>query len=110
MCKVHSDMHDIWHRCVHVHELLDKLNTFQEYYQRNRQLQLQSDLQVPADFAGKPQIWLGRIVGFFLVEDRVQRTATTLPVSTQVICPEAQATQTALHVHNRQQHWHIAYM
>ena len=74
-------------RCIQVHECLGRVATFQEYYQRNRQLQLASDLQVPPDFAAKPREWLARVAGFFLVEDHVQRTATALPASSQAPPP-----------------------
>ncbi|KAK9807943.1 hypothetical protein WJX73_005699 [Symbiochloris irregularis] len=63
------------HRALHVHEALGKLQLFQEYYQNSRQRQLQTELQPPthAAFIAKPDERLSRLVGFFVVEDRVQQ-------------------------------------
>jgi hypothetical protein len=71
-------------RCVQVHQCLGKLAQFQESYQRNRRLQLNSDLAPPANFAEDYQPFIAQLAGFFIIEDRVQRRCEPLCGGAQV--------------------------
>ncbi|KAL3585189.1 hypothetical protein D5086_012056 [Populus alba] len=53
---------------------------FREYYYKNRLLQLNSDLQISTTqpFVESYQTYLAQIAGYFIVEDRVLRTAGDL--------------------------------
>ena len=50
----------------------------QAYYQRNRRGQLNNDLAVPANFLAAYEKYVAQLVGFFIIEDRVGRTAEAL--------------------------------
>ena len=71
-------------RCVQVHQCLGLLGQFQESYQRNRRLQLNSDLAPPANFAEGYQPFIAQLTGFFIIEDRVQRRCEALCGGAQV--------------------------
>ena len=71
-------------RCTQVHDCLGKLPEFQESYQLNRRLQLNSDLAPPANFLEGYQDFIAQLTGFFIIEDRVQRRCPDLCVGTQV--------------------------
>lgn len=59
---------------------------FREYYYKNRLLQLTSDLQISSTvpFLESYQTFLAQIAGYFIVEDRVLRTAGDLLLADQV--------------------------
>jgi hypothetical protein len=67
-----------------VHECLGQLPAFQEAYQRNRRLQLNSDLAPPAQFLDGYQAFIAQLTGFFVIEDRVQRRCPALSGGAQV--------------------------
>ncbi|KAJ7972070.1 Exocyst complex component [Quillaja saponaria] len=74
------------YRAYHIHNCLGIQEKFREYYYKNRVLQLNSDLQISS---GKPfvesyQTFLAHIAGYFIVEDRVLRTAGGLLVADQM--------------------------
>ena len=68
------------YRAYHIHASLGTLEQFREYYYRNRMLQLNSDLQISSSqpFIESYQTFLAQIAGYFIVEDRVMRTARGL--------------------------------
>ncbi|KAK9838880.1 hypothetical protein WJX74_005121 [Apatococcus lobatus] len=72
------------HRGVHIHKTLGKMRTFKDYYYSNRRLQLQSDMALPSRFLETYQPFCAQLVGFFVVEERVQRSAPDLASSSQV--------------------------
>lgn len=74
------------YRAHHIHTCLGLQEQFQEYYFKNRQLQLNSDLQISSmqSFLELHQIYFAQVAGFFIVEDRVLRTAGGLMTSVQV--------------------------
>ncbi|KAL4432419.1 hypothetical protein ABPG77_001718 [Micractinium sp. CCAP 211/92] len=63
------------HRCLHIHACLGRLPQFTEYYIQNRRQQLTTDLTLSGDFLEHYQAYLTQLVGYFLVEDAVARTA-----------------------------------
>ncbi|XP_010546511.1 PREDICTED: exocyst complex component SEC15A [Tarenaya hassleriana] len=65
------------YRAYHIHTVLGIPERFRDYYYKNRQLQLNSDLQISAaqPFVESYQTYLAQIAGYFIVEDRVVRTA-----------------------------------
>ena len=67
-----------------MHGCLGKLPEFQESYQRNRRLQLNSDLAPPAHFLEGYQDFIAQLAGFFIIEDRVQRRCADLCAGAQV--------------------------
>lgn len=73
------------YRAYHVHTCLGIQDQFRDYYSKNRLLQLTSDLQISS---AQPfldhQIFLAQIAGFFIIEDRVLRTASSLLLANQV--------------------------
>ena len=71
-------------RCLQVHECLGRLPAFQEAYQRNRRLQLNSDLAPPQQFLDGYQAFVAQLTGFFVIEDRVQRRCPALSGGAQV--------------------------
>jgi hypothetical protein len=71
-------------RCTQVHECLGRLREFRESYQRNRRLQLNSDLAPPASFLDGYQDFIAQLTGFFVIEDRVQRRCADLCAGAQV--------------------------
>ena len=74
-------------RCVQVHGCLGRLGAFQESYQRNRRLQLNSDLAPPANFLEGYRPFIAQLTGFFIIEDRVQRRCHALCTGAQVTHP-----------------------
>ncbi|KAJ4850120.1 Exocyst complex component S15A [Turnera subulata] len=74
------------YRVYHIHACLGIQEQFREYYYRNRLLQLTSDLQISSvqPFVESHQGYLAQIVGYFIVEDRVLRTAGDLLTTDQV--------------------------
>ncbi|KAF9679505.1 hypothetical protein SADUNF_Sadunf06G0021800 [Salix dunnii] len=67
-------------RVYHIHDCLGIQEQFREYYYKNRLLQLNSDLQISTaqPFVESYQTYLAQIAGYFIVEDRVLRTARDL--------------------------------
>lgn len=74
------------YRACHIHDCLGIYEKFREYYYKNRMLQLKSDLELSSaqPFVESYQTFLAQIAGFFIVEDRVLRTAGGLLVADQV--------------------------
>ncbi|KAL6997759.1 Exocyst complex component S15A [Sarracenia purpurea var. burkii] len=74
------------YRAYHIHTCLGLKEQFRDYYYKNRLLQLSSDLQISSaqPFLESHQTFLAQIAGYFIVEDRVLRTAGGLLLSTQV--------------------------
>ncbi|CAK7340301.1 unnamed protein product [Dovyalis caffra] len=73
-------------RVYHIHDCLGIQQQFREYYYKNRLLQLNSDLQISTTqpFVESYQTYLAQIAGYFIVEDRVLRTAGDLLSADQV--------------------------
>eukprot|EP00887_Chlorella_sp_A99_P005321 scaffold1.g5321.t1 len=82
------------HRCVHILACLGRLPHLQEYYATNRRQQLMADLALQggggggagasaAGFLESYQAYLTQVVGYFLVEDRVQQSAQELELGPQ---------------------------
>lgn len=73
------------YRAYHIHSCLGIAEQFREYCYKNRMLQLSSDLQISyvQPFVESHQTFLAQIAGFFIVEDRVLRTAGGLLSSNQ---------------------------
>lgn len=74
------------YRAHYIHTCLGLQDHFRDYYYKNRQLQLNSDLQFQPgqSFLEGYQGYFAQITGFFVVEDRVLRTAGGLVSSAQV--------------------------
>ncbi|OIT29210.1 PREDICTED: exocyst complex component SEC15A [Nicotiana attenuata] len=74
------------YRAYHIHGCLGIQEQFREYYYKNRLLQLSSDLQISLSqpFLESHQTFLAQIAGYFIVEDRVLRTAGGLLLPNQV--------------------------
>ncbi|XP_041024713.1 exocyst complex component SEC15A-like [Juglans microcarpa x Juglans regia] len=74
------------YRAYHIHTCLGIQEQFHEYYYKNRVLQLNSDLQISSaqPFVESYQTFLAQIAGYFIVEDRVLRTAGGLLSADQV--------------------------
>lgn len=74
------------YRACHIHDCLGIREKFREYYYKNRLLQLNSDLELSSaqSFIESYQTYLAQIAGYFMVEDRVLRTANGLLVADQV--------------------------
>ncbi|XP_071720677.1 exocyst complex component SEC15A-like [Rutidosis leptorrhynchoides] len=74
------------YRAYYIHICLGIGDQFRDYYYKNRMLQLSSDLQVSSlqHFLGSHQTYLAQIAGYFIVEDRVLRTAGDLLLANQV--------------------------
>lgn len=74
------------YRTYHIHTCLGIQEQFREYYYKNRLLQLNSDLQISPTlpFLESHQTFLAQIAGYFIVEDRVLRTAGGLLLPNQV--------------------------
>ena len=70
-----------------MHGCLGRLGAFQESYQRNRRLQLNSDLAPPANFLEGYKPFIAQLAGFFVIEDRVQRRCHALCAGAQVTHP-----------------------
>ncbi|KAL3568933.1 hypothetical protein D5086_028823 [Populus alba] len=73
-------------RVYHIHACLGIQEQFRQYYYKNRLLQLNSDLQISTTqpFVEYYQTYLAQIAGYFIVEDRVVRTARDLLSANQV--------------------------
>eukprot|EP00884_Botryococcus_braunii_P001705 jgi/Botrbrau1/11535/Bobra.0393s0014.1 len=75
-------------RCVQVQEEAGRLAEFQDYYVRNRQMQLNSDLSSGGGgSAASPdsyQAFLLQVAGNFLLEERVRRTCPSLSAGSAV--------------------------
>ncbi|KAL0346137.1 UNVERIFIED_CONTAM: Exocyst complex component SEC15A [Sesamum radiatum] len=74
------------YRAYHIHTCLGIQEQFREYYYKNRFLQLKSDLQISSaqPFLESHQTFLGHVAGYFIVEDRVFRTAGGLLSQTEL--------------------------
>lgn len=74
------------YRAYHIHTCLGIQEQFRNYYYKNRLLQLSSDLQISSTqpFLESYQTFLAQIAGYFIVEDRVLRTAGELLLADQV--------------------------
>ncbi|XP_004515483.1 exocyst complex component SEC15A-like [Cicer arietinum] len=74
------------YRACHIHDFLGFREKFREYYYTNRLLQLNSDLEISSaqPFVESYQTFFAQIAGFFIVEDRVLRTAGFLLLGDQV--------------------------
>ncbi|KAK3024802.1 hypothetical protein RJ639_044112 [Escallonia herrerae] len=74
------------YRAYHIYTCLGIKDQFREYYYKNRLLQLSSDLQISSGqpFLESHQTFLAQIAGYFIVEDRVLRTAGGLLSANQV--------------------------
>ncbi|KAL3534723.1 hypothetical protein ACH5RR_003184 [Cinchona calisaya] len=74
------------YRAYHIHACLGIKDQFREYYYKNRLLQLSSDLQISSaqPFLESHQTFLAQIAGYFIVEDRVLRTAGGLLLPNQL--------------------------
>ncbi|CAL0328468.1 unnamed protein product [Lupinus luteus] len=74
------------YRANHIHNSLGIREKFREYYYTNRLLQLNSDLEISSaqPFVESYQTFFAQIAGFFIVEDRVLRTAGGLLGADQV--------------------------
>ena len=74
------------YRAYHIHSCLGLQGQFRDYYYKNRFLQLSSDLQISTaqPFVESYQTFLAQIAGYFIVEDRVLRTAGGLLSADQV--------------------------
>ncbi|KAL5711095.1 Exocyst complex component S15A [Ranunculus cassubicifolius] len=67
-------------RSFHIHTCLGIQDEFRDYYYKNRSLQLSSDLQLSSgqSFLESHQTFFAQAAGYFIVEDRVFRTASGL--------------------------------
>ncbi|KAL3841141.1 hypothetical protein ACJIZ3_025732 [Penstemon smallii] len=74
------------YRACHIHNCLGIQDQFRDYYYKNRFLQLSSDLQISSvqPFLESHQTFLAHIAGYFIVEDRVLRTARGLLSPTEL--------------------------
>ncbi|CAL4941804.1 unnamed protein product [Urochloa decumbens] len=74
------------YRAHHIHIGLGLGEKFREYYFNNRLMQLNLDLQISTSqpFLESHQPFLAQIAGFFIIEDRVLRTADGLLSESQV--------------------------
>jgi len=69
------------YRCLHIHTVLDAKETYEDYYRTQRKKQARLALQPPTNMhetiEGYRQYFYG-IIGFFVVEDHVLNTASSL--------------------------------
>ncbi|XP_073039370.1 exocyst complex component SEC15A-like [Primulina eburnea] len=74
------------YRAYHIHNCLGIQDQFREYYHKNRFLQLNSDLQISSTqpFLESHRTFLALVAGYFIVEDRVLRTAGGLLSPTEL--------------------------
>ncbi|CAM0945804.1 unnamed protein product [Alopecurus aequalis] len=74
------------YRAYNIHICLGLGEKFREYYYSNRLMQLNLDLQISTaqPFLESHQHFLAQVAGFFIVEDRVLRTAEGLLSESQV--------------------------
>ncbi|CAN6443434.1 unnamed protein product [Victoria cruziana] len=68
------------YRAYHIHTCLGVEAQFQDYYYKNRLMQLNLDMQItPAQpFLEFHQTFFAQVAGYFIIEDRVLRTAGNL--------------------------------
>ena len=71
------------YRAYHINTCLGMQDQFREYYFKNRKVQLNSDLQISTSqsFLESHQAYFAQLAGFFIVEDRVLRSARGLMTS-----------------------------
>ncbi|KAJ0974050.1 hypothetical protein J5N97_016015 [Dioscorea zingiberensis] len=74
------------YRAYHIHTCLGIEERFRDYYYKNRMMQLNLDLQISTvqPFLESHQPFFAQIAGYFIVEDRVFRTAGGLLSEDQV--------------------------
>ncbi|KAK3151874.1 hypothetical protein QOZ80_3AG0251880 [Eleusine coracana subsp. coracana] len=74
------------YRAHHMHNCLGIGEKFKDYYYRNRLMQLNLDMQISTSqpFLESHQPFLSQVAGFFIVEERVFRTADGLLSESQV--------------------------
>lgn len=74
------------YRAHHIHICLGIGEKFRDYYYKNRLMQLNLDMQISASqpFLESHQPFLAQVAGFFIVEERVLRTADGLLSESQV--------------------------
>ncbi|EMS46041.1 putative exocyst complex component 6 [Triticum urartu] len=74
------------YRTHHIHVRLGIGEKFRDYYYKNRQMQLSLDMQISTSqpFLESHQPFLAQVAGFFIVEQRVLRTAERLLTESQV--------------------------
>ncbi|KAL3699957.1 hypothetical protein R1sor_017979 [Riccia sorocarpa] len=74
------------YRAFHINTCLGLDDQFKEYYYKNRQLQMNSDLQALSaqSFLDTYQTYFAQVAGFFIVEDRVLRSAGGLITNARV--------------------------
>ncbi|KAG8372168.1 hypothetical protein BUALT_Bualt12G0038400 [Buddleja alternifolia] len=65
------------YRAYHIHDCLGIQGQFRKYYYKTRLLQLHSDLQISSTqpFLESHRSFLAQIAGYFIIEDRILRTA-----------------------------------
>lgn len=69
-----------------MHTCLGMEDKFRDYYYKNRLMQLNLDMQISTSqpFLESHQPFLAQVAGFFIVEERVLRTADGLLLESQV--------------------------
>lgn len=74
------------YRAHHMHTCLGMEDKFRDYYYKNRLMQLNLDMQISTSqpFLESHQPFLAQVAGFFIVEERVLRTADGLLLESQV--------------------------
>ncbi|KAL6593693.1 hypothetical protein ACP70R_012227 [Stipagrostis hirtigluma subsp. patula] len=74
------------YRAHHMHACLGIEEKFRDYYYKNRLMQLNLDMQISTSqpFLESHQPFLAQVAGFFIVEERVLRTADGLLSESQV--------------------------
>ncbi|KAF3782323.1 Exocyst complex component [Nymphaea thermarum] len=74
-----ADLRSLY-RCYHIYQTLGLKDRFRQQYLENRKLQLTSDFQISSmsPFLESHQTFFAQIAGFFIVEDRIFRTAGDL--------------------------------
>ncbi|CAN6469333.1 unnamed protein product [Victoria cruziana] len=74
-----ADLRSLY-RCYHICQTLGLKDRFRQQYLENRKLQLTSDFQISSmsPFLESHQTFFAQIAGFFIVEDRIFRTAGDL--------------------------------
>ncbi|CAN6319658.1 unnamed protein product [Urochloa humidicola] len=74
------------YRAHHMHTCLGMGEKFRDYYYKNRLMQLNLDMQISTSqpFLESRQPFLAQVAGFFIVEERVLRTADGLLTESQV--------------------------
>ena len=97
--KLKFDLTPVY-RAYHINTCLGLQDQFRDYYFKNRQLQLKQDLEIYAaqSFREMHQVYFAQLAGFFIVEDRVFRSAGGLLTSAQaeLLWESAVTTMTAV--------------